>query len=135
MKAPVIAREIAEAEFTEWLESKMVLPSVIEDNQDSFKTIVEAIMYGRLAIDENKSLVHTLAFPLGEDDVAVTSLKYGHRINDKMIQKYTKGLSHKDVDGRVNATIAAMTNTARGIIEGLDSIDKKIANAITVFFF
>lgn len=136
MKAPVIARELAEAEVNEWLEAKKVFPSTIEDNKDSVEILVEAIMYGVLKLEpEDKSFTHTLLFPLGEDGASVNTLKYRYRVNDKILQRFMKGVSAKDGDGRLNATIAALTETARGIIEGLDTMDKKVANAIAIFFF
>lgn len=136
MKAPVIDRETAEKEVNEWLEAKKIFPSTIEDNKDSIEILIEAIMYGVLTLETtDKSFTHTLLFPLGEDGTQVSQLKYRHRVNDKILQKFMKGVAAKDGDGRLNATIAALADTARGIIEGLDTVDKKVANAIAIFFF
>jgi hypothetical protein len=136
MRAPVVDRETAEAEINAWLESKKVFPSSLEDNEDAVKLLIEAIMYGALTYDaQTNQLTQKLMFAFGEEGVEVTELKYKHRINDKILQKYMKGISPKDGDGRLNATIAGLTDKARGIIEGLDTIDKKVANAIATFFF
>jgi hypothetical protein len=136
LKAPVIDRETAEKEVNAWLESKKCFPSEIEKNKDSVEILVEAIMYGTLTLNETeKTFTHQLLFPLGEDGATVTELTYKHRINDKMVQRYMKGVSATDGEGRLNATIGCLTETARGIIEGLDTKDKRIANAIAIFFF
>jgi hypothetical protein len=136
MQAPVVDRETAEAEVNAWLEAKKVFPSTIEDNQESIKILTESIMYGVLTFEpKDNSFTHKLLFPLGEDGTTFSELKYTHRVNDKMLQKFMKGVSARDADGRLNATIAALTNTARGIIEGLDTMDKKVSNAIAIFFF
>lgn len=136
MKAPLVDRETAEGEVNEWLEAKKVFQSTIQDSKDSIEILIESIQYGTLTFNKSdKSFTHQLLFPLGEDGAAVTSLKYVHRVNDKTLQRFMKGVAGKDVDGRLNATIAALTNTARGIIEGLDTMDKKVSNAIAIFFF
>lgn len=134
-KEPKVAREVAEQEVQKWLDSKKVFDSTIEENQDSIKILTEAIMQGTLTLNDDFSFTHKLLFPLGDGETMVGELKYKHRINEKETQKYLKGVSAKDGDGRLNATIAALCNTARGIIEGLDTMDKKISNAIAIFFF
>ena len=132
----MIDRETAEQEVNAWLEAKKVFPSTIEDNKDSIEILIESIMYGILTFEKgDNSFKHQLLFPLGEDGAMVTELKYIHRVNDKILQRFMKGVAAKDADGRLNATIAALTNTARGIIEGLDTMDKKVSNAIAIFFF
>src|SRR5688572_461068 len=99
MKAPVIDRETAENEVNEWLESKKVFPSTIERHEDSVSVLQEAIMYGVLTFNkEDKSLNHKLIFPLGENGSGVTELKYIHRINEKGLQRFMKGVSPTDGD-------------------------------------
>lgn len=137
MKAPQVDRETAEQEIESWLDAKKIFPSTREDSKDAIETLIEAVMYGVLTYnkDEQHKLTHQLQFPLGEEGLTVATFEYKHRINDKILQKYMKGVSGKDGDARINATLAALTGQPRGIIEGLDTIDKKVANAIVVFFF
>src|SRR5687768_571840 len=135
MTANVVDRETAEAEVNKWLEKKKVFQSTIDSEKASIEILVEAIQRGILVYNEpDNSFTYTLLHPLGEDS-SVATLKFKGRINDTMVQKYMKGVSSTDGDGRLNATIAALTETARGIISGVDSIDKKVCNAIAIFFF
>jgi hypothetical protein len=132
MTQPTIAHEVAEQEINDWLESKKILPDTIEDNEASKKVLISAMMYGRLKYNsEDNSLTQTLAFPVGD----IKELRYRSRINDNFVQKYMKGAPQNDADARVNGYLAAMTETGRGIISGLDFVDKKVANAIGAFFF
>jgi hypothetical protein len=96
--------------------------------------ISEAIINGVIKLNEsNFQFVHTLLFPLGEDE-GIKELTYKARINDKMIAPHMRGVKSDDVDGRLNALIAALTNESRGVISSLDSADKRIATAIGIFF-
>lgn len=137
MRAPVLTREVAEAEINQWLESKKVFPSTIESQKDSIEVLIDAMTMGNLVYgdeskpDAEKQFKHILLHPLGD----VTELVYKNRLNDRMLQPFLKGVDPRNSDERLNATIAALTDRARGIIAGLDSIDKKICNAIAIFFF
>lgn len=134
MKEPQIVREEAEREINDFLDFK----DIFEPNQEqktAIETLVQAIMYGRLEYNEqDKTFLQKLKNPLGEGGI-VTQLKYRARLNDNHVQKFMKGVPHNDPDQRVNAYIAALTDQARGIIGGLDYVDKRVANAITTFFF
>jgi hypothetical protein len=78
---------------------------------------------------------HKLCIPIESDGVVtVTDLTYRGRLNDKLLNPYTKGIAAGDAFGRLDAIICALTDKPRGIINALDSIDKKIATAIAVFF-
>src|SRR5688500_8981322 len=116
----VINRETAEAEVNKWLEKKKVFQSTIESEKASIEILVEAIQRGILVYNEpDNSFTYTLLHPFGEDS-SVHVLNFVGRLNDNMVQKYMKGVSATDGDGRLNATIAALTSTARGIISNLD---------------
>lgn len=131
-RKPEIAREVAEEEINDWLDFKDVFePS--DEQKASIDVLIKSIMYGRLVYNkEEKTFVQKLKTPLND---SITELKYRARINDNHVQKYMKGVPQNDVDKRINAYIAALTETSNGIVGGLDYVDKRVANAITTFFF
>lgn len=129
-----VTAEVAQAEVESWLDFKKILPKTREDYSDSVETIQSAIEEGCLVMDpDTHEFRHTLSFPLGEGD-EVKHLTFRARLNDKMLSSYMKGVSATDVDERLIAIIAALTQTAKGIIKGLDSTDKRIARSIASFF-
>ncbi len=134
MNTSKITREAAEAEVTSWLDKKKIFPETRDKFKDHSELIVDAISNGALTLNpESFEFTHTLLFPIGEND-GITEMKYKARLNDKQINQQMKGVKSDDVDGRVQALVAALTSQPRGIIERLDTADKRIATAIAVFF-
>lgn len=130
-----IAKEVAEAEVTAWLDQKKVLPSTRESHEDYINTLISAVEEGVLVrVAETNTFVHKLQFPDLGGDEAFTELKYKSRINDFQLAPFKKGVSPKDADGQFNALVAGLTDQAKGLISKLDSQDKKIATAIAIFF-
>jgi hypothetical protein len=135
-----IAREIAEKEVTEWLDRKKISPSTRESREDSIDLLIDCVCEGTLVFNKNEqsneidgTITHSLLFPT-DGEAPITSLKYRARLNDNILRPFLKGVAGNDGDGRLTAYVAALTNTAKGIISALDSGDKKISLAIAVFF-
>lgn len=131
-----IHREQAEKEVTAWLDKKKVYAETREKYQQYIDILTEALMNGDIVIDENSFVItHKLLFQVGEqDDTATKELKYLARINDKKIQPHMRGVKSDDADARLNALIAAITDTSKSEISLLDTADKRIATAIGIFF-
>ena len=129
-----VDRDIATSEVNDWLTYKKLTAEVKEKYKDQVELLVDAVVSGSLILkDDTHEFVHTLAFPIGEGD-AITSLTYRARLNDKLIAPFLKGVKMDDIDGRMNGLVAALTKQNRGIIESMDTTDKRIANAIGIFF-
>jgi hypothetical protein len=131
-----VSQEIAEKEVTEWLDYKKVFKSVREENDDKIKLLIEGIMEGVLIFNEDHTITHKLLMPLTNDrgEETVKELNYRARINDNVLQSHYKGVSPTDGDARLHAVIAGLTDSMKGIIAKLDSLDKKISVSIAVFF-
>ncbi len=132
-KSVKITPEIADAEIEEWLDVKKVRPSTRETNKDSIENMKDAVVEGILRVNENKTLTHFLLEPVGEEK-KITELTYKTRLNDRMKIPYMKGIKSDDVFGMLNGTIAALTTTPREVIMAMDTEDKRLAQAIAVFF-
>ncbi len=135
-KPTKLTREQAETEVKAWFEKKKTFQETQERYKDHSDLIVEAMMNGVLALDPSTfEFIHVLLFPIGEESHAqITELRYKARINDKQISAQMRGVKSDDVDGRLNALIAALTTQSRAFISNLDSGDKRIATAIGIFF-
>jgi hypothetical protein len=136
MQKEEIAREVAETEIEKWLEVKKIHKSTRESYKDNIDLLIESIMRGDLTYEPKENgFIHKLCHPLDNGEVTtIDTLTYKGRLNDKMLNPYTKGIAATDGFARLDAIICALTGQARGIINSLDSIDKKIAMAIAVFF-
>lgn len=129
-----IAREVAEAEVTKWLDDKRIQPSQREANEEQVKTLIDSFCDGVLVREESSGgLIHNLIWPL-EGESTFISLKYRFRMNDKDLVEPMKGVSPKDGDARMTAYISAVSNAPKGIIRQLDPVDKRVALAVTIFF-
>lgn len=128
-----VDRQKAESEVNSWLDKKKVFQSTRETNKDNIDLLVDAICEGVLTMDQEFEFTHKLLHPFGEQE-QITHLTYKSRLNDKMLRPYLKGVKSDDGDSRLLAYIAALTGTPRAILEGMDSLDKKISMAIAVFF-
>ena len=133
MEKEKIDRSVAVAEVEKWLDKKKVLQSVKEQFQDNIDLLADAISEGHLILGEDFTFKHTLLHPFGEEE-KVTELTYKSRLNDKMLKPYLNGVKIGDSEGRFLAYIAALTSQPRGVLENMDSVDKKISMAIAVFF-
>lgn len=121
----------AEKEIQNWLDSKKILKSIREKHHEHIVVLVGAVEEGVLIVNEDNTLTHKLLWP---KEGGIQELKYKHRINDNMLKQWMKGVPSDDGDQRLTAYMSALTDQAKGIINALDSTDKRIAFAITNFF-
>ena len=136
-KLPAVDPEVALQDVTDWLDKRKIFPGQREKGQDQIDILVEAVSQGILVINpEDNSIEHKLIWPLENKEKVVTlaSLKYSGRLNDNMMRPHTAGLKPGDSDGRLLAYIAGLTGVVRGVLVNLDSQDKRIAMAISIFF-
>jgi hypothetical protein len=133
-----VNREQAEKEVENWLDKKKVFQETRERYKEHIEIITEAVINGALILNEKSEFEHTLLFPLGEgkndDSAMIEKLTYRLRITDKLISPHMRGVKSDDVDGRLNALIAAITTQSKSVISNLDSGDKRISTAIGIFF-
>lgn len=137
-----ISREQAEKEVNAWLDKKKVFQETRDRYKDHIEILIEAICNGVLVIDTSSfEITHELLFPLtaNEDENVrdpkdLRTLTYRARINDNLVKPHLRGIKGDDADGRLNALLAALTDSSHGIINKIDSADKRIATAIGVFF-
>ncbi len=125
--------EQAVEEIDGWLEKKKIFPSAREEYQSHIDILVEAISLGYLSLNDKGEFKQELLFPLKEEQ-AVTHLDYKPRLNDRMLEPHLKGIKAGDGDGRMISYLACLTGQAKGIIKALDTADRRITNAIVIFF-
>ncbi|KKN42128.1 hypothetical protein LCGC14_0716320 [marine sediment metagenome] len=125
--------EQAVEEIDGWLDRKKIFPSAREELKDAIEILVEAISLGYLSLNDKGEFKQELLFPLKEEQ-ALTHLDYKSRLNDRMLEPHLKGVKAGNGDARIVAYLACLTGQAKGIIKALDTADRKITNAIVIFF-
>lgn len=127
-----MTREIAEQKITNWLDKMKVFSSIRKKYQDNIDILIEGLSNGVLQYDDQEnSITHELLFPFKER----TMLKYKSHLNDRILSPYLKGVNLNDSEKVLQAIIGALTDTPRGVIAELNSMDKKISSSIAIFFF
>lgn len=132
-----VSHEIAQAEVDAWLDRKRIRPTRRKDLEGAIENLVDAVKNGDLSFQEDGTIKQALLFPVGEageGQLGFDALEYKPRMSVLDMEKATEGISPKDISGRMNATIAALTGKARGLIKKLDTEDHRVASSIAVFF-
>ncbi len=129
-----VTAEQAEREINGWLDRKKIFNSTRDDHEASIRVLVDAIMFGCLILNEDDTFTHNLLFPIEGESASTDVLTYKSRINFRMLEPYLKGVANNDGSGRVFAHLACLTGVAKGILKNLDPADRRISDAIVVFF-
>lgn len=127
-----ITKEQAIEEVNSWLDFKKVGEGKRELQKDSIKVLINAIEDGSLYLKDDKTFVHILKFPFGED-VKTTQFEYKPRLNGLETEKAQKGVKGEGFQLLI-AMASALTGKAPGLLKHMDSEDLAISQAISVFF-
>lgn len=128
-----VSSEIAKEEVLKWLDHKKVSQSKRESFADNLKALEEAIVEGSLVLNENFEFIQELKFPIGEE-VQTSTLTYKPRLKESTLSVHMNGVKIGDFDGRLYATVAALTGKPRDLIKALDTEDYSIGKNIAFFF-
>lgn len=131
-----MTEEIAKQEFERWFNSKKLSASYRKESYEAIEAqMVDAIIDGFIIVNDDNTLTLKLAWPLSQPN-EITELKFVHRMTTGELQSktaYVKDL--KDSQGKMIATVAALTGQVGGIIRALDSSDYSRAGCIASYFF
>lgn len=132
-----VVLEVAQQEVKNWLDLKKVKSSQRDQQKDAIDILSEAVSDGTLTIAEDGTITHKLNFPLEtkEGEIALSELTYKPRLNDQMLKPYLVGVKATDSDARLISYMGALTQQNKGLLEKLDTADKRISVSITIFFF
>jgi len=132
-----VSREIAEKDVTFWLDKKKISTGHRELNENFIDQLADAVQEGNLVLDKDTNeWTYELAFPVNDEKggEALGTLKFKSRLNDVMLRPFLNGVKNDDADGRLLAHTAALTGANKGLLKLIDSVDKRVVMAITVFF-
>jgi hypothetical protein len=125
--------EIARQEVEKWLEYKRVGASKREAYKDAIDSLVDAVAFGQLTLEDDYHFVQHLDFPI-EGDEPIEELKFKPRIKVKEIYSKMRGVKAGDADGRVMALIAALTGKPSAMVGMLETSDYSVSQNIALFF-
>lgn len=130
-----VPKKLAEKEVDSWLDYKRVKPKKREENKSSVETLVDGFECGVLSLNpQTKEIDFKLDFPIGNEG-AIKKLTFKPRLKVGDAHAKLKGVGAGDVDGRIAAYVAALTDKNTALIREIDSEDYSFAQAIAIFFF
>ncbi len=126
-----ITLEIASQEFEKWIEEKRVSNKKREDLKEMEEEIIAAIQEGSLRFDsKSKQFIQTLKFP----NDRMKELTFKTRIQVGVINARLKGIQQTDINGRLEAYVAVLTDESTAHIKTLDSSDFQLSSCIATYF-
>lgn len=130
----VVPETLAAQEIESWLDYKKISDRKRETNADTIASMTEAISEGVLTLDSNSYvLTHKLKFPVGTE-VETKELKIKPRVKVGDIHQQMKGVKATDVDERIIAILAALTDKPKAFLKSLDAEDYSVLQNIAIFF-
>lgn len=129
-----VSREIAEKDVNGWLDFKKVDQGKRDSLEGAIDRMITLVQDGTFEINqETFSIKHKLKFSIGQNP-PIIELIYKPRIPVSALQDNLAGVNGKDGIAVTLAYIAALTDTAKGILKGLDNEDYRNADLVAVFF-
>jgi len=135
--------EKAKEEFEKWLEHKKIKPSRRKTYETQEETLVEAIADGDLVLKDDFTFEYTLLTPVETDngEVILDKLVFKPRIRKQELINHYKGLKPDDADGRLLATMAALTDRTeakmpitRQLIGKIYTEDMAVCESLAIYF-
>lgn len=128
-----ISYEIAQQEVNKWLDARRVSVSKRESQEAAISSLIEAVMYGQIVIDENNQITQILTYPIGEND-SFTKLTYKTRITQGEVSTRISALKNSDSLSVISAYVSALTTQPLSLLQKLDTTDYSLCQTIAVFF-
>lgn len=129
----VVASEVAILEIEKWLDHKKITARKREDLADTINLLSDAVSDGILVLDEKFNLIQTLSEPVGTEKIT-SKLTFKPRLQVGAVYQHLQGIKGTDVEGRIFAYAAALTENPKELIKKIDTGDFNIVQAIVVFF-
>jgi hypothetical protein len=132
-----VARQVAELDFTKWLDFRKVGVKKRADSKAQEDEIIAGIESGEIVIEENfyitQKLQHPITNPQGE--VTVSELKFKPRIFVKELNAKLRALpTQSSPDDRIAGYIAALTEKPFALVGELDTEDYRLSSNIVMYF-
>ena len=121
----------AEAEVNALLDKKNIFPKRREALQQAVDSVVEAMQYGFVTINEDGTITQNMITPV--DSVSV--ITYKARIAPEVMNRQIASLKIDNATTRNVAYIKAYTGLLENVINKLETTDRNTAESIALFFW
>lgn len=129
----MIDAEKAREEVEQWLDLRKVKPREREQKAEDIETLIEAVRYGEIAIQEDGTLLQELTEEV-PGSTPTTSLTYKKRLNVALLRQEQKGVKATDSQGLMLSYLATLTGKPKGLLEKLAYQDYKLGTTIVGLF-
>jgi hypothetical protein len=129
----MVSLEVAKADIERWLNAAKINPKKREKNADTIEDLIDFVVDGNLTVNDEGELVQTLE---NAPTKQMETLKYSLRLKIGEYHKVLSGakVAPTDVDGRLMALVASLTERMFSEVKQLDMADFKVAQTIALFF-
>ncbi len=129
----VISNERAAQEVENWLSIKKISGKRREKLKDNIEELINLVSGGQLSIADDGIITQPLLFPLGNGN-EIKELKFKPRLKGIDISRAAGINKGFDLDNFVISRLAALTDQNKEILKNLDTEDRAVSDAVTVFF-
>jgi hypothetical protein len=126
----------AYAEVVALMDAKRILPSRRRDLEKAVDALTDAIQYGIVTVDSDRNISIQLQEPLKDKggNVALSSITWKHRADMAAINQRLSALKADNGSGRMMVYVQAHTGLDAGLVDKLETCDRAILDAVTLFF-
>jgi len=134
--ADKVSYDVAAEDVSRWLDYKRVSSKKRETYKEAIESLTEGVMNGSISIDSDCVIAHLLMFPVEDSTgkIAFDKLTYKPRLSVGGATIAMKNVKPGDTDGRIMATVSALTDKAIGLLNKIDTEDNNLAQAVAIFF-
>jgi hypothetical protein len=126
----VMTLEMATTEVDNYISRRVIKPSRLEKLEDARKTIIEAVQYGWVVINEDNTISQSLIESVGTYD----TLKYKFRVPANVIETEKQRVKAKDFFDTLAVVFCAYSDMPLNVYKQLEPADKETADCIILFF-
>jgi hypothetical protein len=126
----LVSKEQATSEVDNYIASRVIKPSRREKLSDAKDVFIEAIMYGWLVINDDKTITQNLIHPVGD----FNTFTYKFRVQADVIEAEKQRLKASTGSDIILINWCAYTGDVPNVYRKLEPADRETAEALTLFF-
>lgn len=134
MESKVVDYEIAKSDVNAWLDEIRCKPRKRDSKSDEIETLIEAVQYGELILNDSREFTLKLEHPIESGDSPIEELKFKNRCSISGVRQQLKGIKDGDFQGMYLAYAAVMTGKPKGTLNKMETMDAELMRTIVGFF-
>lgn len=125
-------------EIESLLDSKKMRPKRREDIKAQIDTLIEAVQYGFLTIDNGNKITMTLESPITSGANPITEIEFKYRVSPDILRVNISKLKGGDMFAQlmsVGLSYVTTANVVEAVINKLEQSDRAVFDSLSMVFF